>query len=282
MTRPTGAPIRKSSGLTAYRVGWTIFGTLGAAYIAVALFMPDVLDEWTPAALASRSGTAAETQLAVTALSSDLSDLRAGVSQIKNDVTAVRIDVTRQGERASALEQRIAALEQNTRDKDLSSQAAPGSEPSAGAVSPPADAPDTHAAAPPPAPVQPVKVLNRDSGAKKKESLETGSVAKPKSDDAISFGPAVVKPTARPFGLKLMSGSSIDTLRLNWSLLSDQHGQTLSSLQPRFVTSGRPENPNYDLIAGPLKTKAAAIKACNDLVAQNVPCKVGAFEGDAF
>ena len=102
------------------------------------------------------------------------------------------------------------------------------------------------------------------------------------SADAISFGPAVVKPAAKPLGVKLSSGASVDSLRLSWSLLADKHGDTLKSMQARYVTGGDPGNPTYDLVAGPVKSKAEANKVCKSLTAAGVPCTIGTFAGEAL
>ncbi|MGL4396404.1 MAG: SPOR domain-containing protein, partial [Hyphomicrobium sp.] len=100
--------------------------------------------------------------------------------------------------------------------------------------------------------------------------------------DALDFGPAVVTEAPRPVGVQLSSGASVDSLRLSWSLLAERHGDTLQNMQARYVTNGDEVNPNYDLIAGPIKSKAEAARVCKALAAKNIPCKVSAFSGDAL
>ena len=53
-------------------------------------------------------------------------------------------------------------------------------------------------------------------------------------------------------------------------------------MQPRVTASGNAANPNFDLIAGPVKSRAEATKLCKALAAQNVPCKVGTYAGDTL
>ena len=137
------------------------------------------------------------------------------------------------------------------------------------------------------------KIINADTTAGT-AVLETGSVASvtaasalvtakpPAQAQAISFGPATVKPAPKPVGIKVSTGDSVDSLRLSWSLLSEKHGDALKSLQPRVVVSGDPQNPTYDLVAGPVKSKSEANRVCKTLTAQGVPCTVGAFAGDSL
>jgi hypothetical protein len=133
------------------------------------------------------------------------------------------------------------------------------------------------------------KIINASP---EKSQIVTGSVdkapaqAKAKSSTAnsgeISFGPAVVKPVKKPIGIELASSSSVEGLRLNWSQLAQQHGDKLKRLKARYTTNGDPANPNFNLIAGPVKTKAEAIKLCKDLQALAVSCTVGDFTGNAL
>jgi SPOR domain len=151
---------------------------------------------------------------------------------------------------------------------------------------PPPEQPTTSAAAP--------KIINADVAAVP-AALETGSVAAPVKlqpspqaaaakppGEAISFGPATVKVAPKPVGIKVSSGASVDSLRLSWSLLSEKHSDALKAMQPRYVISGDPQNPTYDLVAGPVKSKAEAKKVCKSLADQGVPCTIGAFSGDSL
>lgn len=144
------------------------------------------------------------------------------------------------------------------------------------------------ALAAPAAPAQAVraaKVINGEAAARTTaNSLETGSLnaAAKAPADAISFGPAVVKAAPQPMGIKISSGELADSLRLSWSLLAEKHGDTLKGLEPRYVSGGDALNPNFDLVAGPLKSKAEAAKVCKALAAKGVPCTVGAFTGEAL
>jgi hypothetical protein len=126
-------------------------------------------------------------------------------------------------------------------------------------------------------------VINADASSLA-AALETGSVttAPKPATDVISFGPAVVKPAPKPVGVKISTGASLDSLRLSWSMLAEKHGDTLKSMEARYVTSGDAQNPTYDLVAGPLKSKSEANKVCKSLAAKGVPCSVGPFGGEAL
>lgn len=99
----------------------------------------------------------------------------------------------------------------------------------------------------------------------------------------IAFGPAVVKVAPKPFAVQLASGSTLDSVKLSWSLLSDQYADTLGKLSPRVTQTGtRASGEIYDLLAGPFKTAADARKACKSLAARGTDCKVSPFGGEAF
>ncbi len=91
-------------------------------------------------------------------------------------------------------------------------------------------------------------------------------------------------PPPKPFAVQLASGGSVESLRLSWSVLSEQHGDTLRSLEPRVTKSaGAPgASPIFDLLAGPFKTAADARKACKALATRGVDCKIGNFGGQSL
>jgi hypothetical protein len=99
----------------------------------------------------------------------------------------------------------------------------------------------------------------------------------------ITFGPPVVKAAPKPFAVQLASGTTVDEIRLHWSLLADQHGDALRTLQPRYTATGTPEaGQTYDLIAGPVKTAADAKRICKQLAARGADCKIAQYQGDTF
>ncbi|HPG89828.1 MAG TPA: SPOR domain-containing protein, partial [Hyphomicrobium sp.] len=141
-------------------------------------------------------------------------------------------------------------------------------------------------------PAKTIKVINADT-ASAGAALETGSVsgqvaqmktAKPAvPDKAIAdeqaFDTAIVKPAKQPIGVKVSTGASVDSLRLIWSLLNERHGDALEKLEPRYTTAGDAMNPTFDLVAGPIPTKADAQKICQTLTGRGLSCSIRDFSG---
>lgn len=116
-------------------------------------------------------------------------------------------------------------------------------------------------------------------------AIETGSVGtKAAQAPVANFGPATVTSTQpqKAAGIVIGNGSSLDSLRLSWSLLADRHAGTIGKLQPRYTTGVDANGLTYDLVAGPVKSTAEAKKICKDLVAKAIACRVSDFTGEAL
>lgn len=288
MTKPANdKPVRRKTALTPYAVVWSMLGALGLGYLGVAIFAPDWLSDLTPAATRS-DRQRAETEAAVMKLAADVDGLKSSMTQIQMDVAGIKADVVAQDRQTQMLGTQVSALEDKVRLSEPQAMATAG--PPASSAGAPAAGPsaagsgDVAAAANDAAP-QPAKVINAPQLTL---PIITGSVdtppdsPKPKTagSDVISFGPAIVKPAPKPIGVVVASDSSVDALRQSWSTLMERHGQTLKKLSPRYVENGDFKNPNFNLIAGPVKSKAEAAKICKDLIAHDVSCKVGEFKGE--
>lgn len=299
-------PLRRKPIFTPYVVVWSIFGVLSAGYIMLMGLAPELIDDLTPASGFTADPQSNQGQRAAARLASDVSGLRDSIKQVQLDLARVRTDVASHDERDKAMSAQLLALEKklDTQGSTLDSAArtpAPAEPRSQETATPVpdtnvevrADAVQSQQIATPPkaasAPAQP-KVINAAADAIP-GALVTGSVVDPpakiaatpaKAAEPINFGPAVVKPAPKPLAIQLSSGASVDSLRLSWSLLSDRHGDTLKNLQARYVTNGDAANPNFDLIAGPIKTKAEAQRVCKALSSKGVPCSIGDFKGDAL
>jgi hypothetical protein len=290
--------LRKAPLFTPYVVVWTMVGALSLGFLMVLGIAPEWLDDLKPASTFAFQQNA-QGQRAAARLNADLGQLKDSVAQIQLDLSKVRTDVELQGEQQKAVTAQIASLETRI------SVALP---PSALETAMPADpeaAPTSKAgaseASKPPA--RTPNVINAET-AVQSSALETGSVSGQSAKagtralsaadetpavttinaatEAISFGPAVVKSAPQPVGLKLSTGASVDSLRLSWSLLSEKHGDALNRLEARYTSGGDEFNPTYDLVAGPIKSKAEAVKICKALTAKGVACTVGTFAGDAL
>ncbi len=303
---PPPIPLRRRPIFTPYVFGWILAGTLSAGYFAILATAPELLDDLSPGSVYMTEPQDNQGQRAAARLASDVRAIRESVAQVQFELSKVKTDVLTHGERERALTAQLAALEsklemaQSARTIETATpqrQPQPPANPAAPAeletmpqaidtVAPPAAteaAPKQEASG---SPQQP-KLINADT-ATTIRALETGSVtttarsAAKTTSGVISFGPAIVKPAAKPIGVQISSGASIDSLRLSWSVLADRHGDALKNLQARYVESGNSEAPNFDLIAGPIKSKTEAARVCKALAAKNIPCKVGDFAGDAL
>lgn len=291
MTKPAiDKPVRRKAVFTPYAVLWSMLGTLGLGYLGVAVFEPGWLGDLTPAG--THAERTAELEATVTKLASDVESIHSSMAKLELDVSSVKSDVTAQGQQTQVLGSQVTALEDKMRlaETPVASAAAPGeqtgtdavasAEPTAasnsGAVGDDQDQP-------------PTKIINAGSD---KSQIVTGSVdkrpAKPKAkasaaqSEAINFGPAVVKPERKPLGLELASNSTIEGLRQTWGQLAQQHHDKLRKLKARYTINANPANPSFNLVAGPVRSKAEAIKLCKDLQAQAVSCSVGDFIGNAL
>lgn len=272
-----------------------MLGALGVGYLGVAIFEPAWLGDLTP--VSSRHDT--ETQEATMNLSTDVAGLRTSMANLQLDVAAVKADVATQSGQTQQLGTQLSALEDKVRlgQTTISSASVP-SPPSAAEPTTPDASPSmslssmaTAAAASASGTAKPASKQAKIINAAPAESSQivTSSVgdrvgaskAKNAKPEVISFGPAVVKPATKPIGIELASGPSVDGLRLSWSQLTELNNK-LKKLTARYADNGDTANPSFNLVAGPVKSKAEAIRLCKELEAHYQTCKVGEFKGDAL
>lgn len=261
--------LRKAKLLTPYVVVWLMLASLSAGYIAILGFAPDWLDDLRTGPRAVLADNPSMTQR----FAGDLSGVKGSLAQIQADLEKVKTDVASGEDRDRSIKSELDALRHRVENSP------PGTV-EASAPQPAPTPPPTATASEPNvinAPAAPVPAQTAAA------SLETGSIEKLAETSApIVFGPAVVKPAPKPVGIKIGSGPTLDSLRLSWSLLTEKNAEALKNTQPRFAAAGDPANPAYDLIAGPMKSRAQAVKVCKLLAVQNVPCKVGDYAGEAL
>ncbi len=128
----------------------------------------------------------------------------------------------------------------------------------------------------PPSPATAVKATPANAAEVLAPAFETGSVQN------LGAGELPAAKTAKPIGIYIGSGPSVDSLRLSWSLLADRNAESLRNLEPRYTTGIDSNGLNYGLVAGPLSSAADAQKVCKDLAAKAVTCRVGDFAGEAL
>lgn len=285
-------PIRKAPLFTPYVVVWSMFGALSFGVLMVLGLAPDWLDDLRPATAFS-DPQSNHGQRAAARIAADIGELKDAVSQVHLELSKMKTDVAMQDAQHKAVANQVSSLEARI------SRALPAAAVETSA--PPVEA----AAQPAPAvggehvgtdvvnvPVKTLKVINA-APASAGSALETGSVngqagqsktAKTATADqqVAAFDTAVSKTAPQPVGVKLSTGPSLDSLRLSWSMLADKHGDALSNLEARYITSGDNLNPTYDLVAGPVKSKADAARVCKVLTQRGVPCAVGGFDGSTL
>lgn len=259
------APARAApppAGKTRGRIGggnvlWGAAAAAAVAYLSIVLFRPDLI------ARVDQTGPAV----------AEIEALRGELDSLRRDMAEIRSSLTQ-----TASEQKILF--------DKVAEITPAATVPAAQTVPDSPAPRIDGAA---AKVAEAKVLNAKPG------METGSVkptpppaapaAAAKTAAAAAAEPPpfeapVVTPSAKPVGVQIASGSSLDSLRLSWNLLSETHADKLKSLEPRYSLSVDNGAIVYNLLAGPVKSEADAKKMCKALTAKAVPCKVvGEFGG---
>jgi hypothetical protein len=271
---------------SSYAALWSMLGAFGLSYLGVAIFEPSWLGDLTPSS-AHAERERAETESAVMKLTADVDGIKSSMTKLQLDVSSVKSDVAAQGQQTQTLGSQLTALEDKIRlGQTPVAAAAPAGQTGTDDIA--LGAPEADAVQKPE-----TRIIN--AAADKSHSIVTGSVdkrpeaakAKSKSagasDGTISFGPAVVKrAAAKPIGIEIASNSTVAGLRSSWSELAAQHHDKLSKLKARYTTNGDPVNPNFNLVAGPIRTKAEAERLCKDLQAQAVSCAVGDFTGNAL
>jgi hypothetical protein len=259
-------------------VAWGVAAAAAVAYLSVVVMRPDLIARF-------NSGGASV---------AEIETLRGEVDGLRRDMASVRSLVGETASQQKVIVDRLAALGAPVAAPvPVSDAAAPAlrldSAPVNGLMSPRADA-----AAPPSAVVPSAGAARSIADAKvlnAKPALETGSVkpapqaapapaATPAATPAAApnepppFAAPVVTPAAKPVGVQIASGTSIDSLRLSWNLLSETHADKLKNLEPRYSLSVDNGAVVYNLMAGPVKSAADAKKMCKALAAKAIPCKV--------
>ena len=257
---------RKIAASSPRLTAWAVLGAVGLGYLGIAFFTPRLLPDLS-------GGLQRATETTVMEVFADVNSLKLSLTKLELDVTSVRAEVSAQASQMQQISSQLAALGDEVRlaqtpavvtTTSVNTQAQTGTD--AGASK------DADAG---PLPVKVVNALPRVAA-----TTETGSVNKAKTaSKPILFWPAIVKPVPRPVGIQLATDPSVDGLRVTWGVLSQIHPKQLSHLKARYADPGMATNPNFDLIAGPIRSKTEARKLCKELAAQSVNCKVSEYRG---
>ena len=263
------SPHTPARTFTKYSLVWAVAAGISLLYLILLVAQPDVIAR----SLGSGAATAENdaTQKALHETVAEVRSLRDTIDLFRNELIEVRAQVSNQSDAAHDLAARVGTLETAaTETEKVAANDAKAKEKEAAAKK------------------------TKETAAKKPEkaNIETGSVAQP-ATGAISFGPAVVTPAARPaaatpsvpasqVGVQIATGPSVDSLRLSWTLLNERHGESFRSLQPRYTTNMSGAEQTYDLVIGPVASVDAAKKLCQELAMKATPCAVSRFTGDAL
>lgn len=249
-----GTPARRRT-FTTYVALWIVAAGMAAAYLAYLGVNPDVIPGPAPDA-GKLQEQLAQTERHVERAVADFEPVRQTVGAMKMDVDNLKTEVQAAGDRDRMIMEKMAALEQ-TMTQPKVAQA-----PEAKTASPPAPSKKAATAAKKPA--------AKTAAAAKDRQIETGSIKKQ----------AAAK--AAPAGVLLATGPSVDTLRLNWSILTDRHADAVKDLQPRYVVSGKGDSRSYALVAGPLASPQKAKELCTIMAAKGLACQVSDYRGNAL
>ncbi len=268
MSKPvTEKPMRRNTNASPYSAVWAVLGVAGLGYLGVAFFAPQLLPDLS-------GGRQHATESTVMKVSADVESLKASMTKLEVDISNVKNDVATQASQTQQLSSQVSALDDKVRLAQapaVTTTASADQAPSSADAAPVDDADGG---------VAPPKIIN--AAPRVGAPIETGSVDKKTSNKPISFGTAVVKAEPHPYGIQIATDSSIDGLRITWGALSQIHPEQLSRLKARYADVGTAGNPNYGLIAGPVKSKAEARKLCKELMAQSITCKVSDFRGNVL
>jgi hypothetical protein len=309
---PTYGPARRSI-LTPYVMLWMAVASFALAYVALLGLSPHML------ASVAQKGPDVDQKLAQTRRDmerglADLDPLRRTVGEVKMDVANLKIAVQEASDRDRAILERVSTLQSPAVPQAQGAAQPPETRHTPAAMIPPPPRPDPRKSADAKAPVvttaaktpevtaaakapvvTTVAAATHDSGSSQKHkstnAIETGSITHAATSPppaarsvnvpaAAKSAPAPAKPT--PVGVLVATGPSLDSLRLNWSILTDRHADTVRNLHPRYVVTGGASKPTYGLVVGPLASTVEAKSLCKAMQSRGQACQVSAYRGNAL
>ncbi len=312
MSQVVSSRFEADRSFSLYLIVWLCLALASLSYIAVALVRPDLLTQARLPGLAAGDSRTAR----IDASASQGVVLERGLTEVRTQLSEIQLKVMRGELREQELAARLAVIESRIEELSAGQAQRPvAAQPQTQAPAPVAQQQTPPAArvaaAQPPAPAQPKaaavpQVLNRASDADAAEAdaakaqpkqkgtstVETASVRRDvppfgspdvsRAEKSATAAPERTEREEAPVGIQLGGAPSLDSLRLNWSILSDRHADALGSLQPRYVTSDALGSTSYNLVAGPMPNRAEAIRVCAKLRNQGVTCRLTAFQGSSL
>lgn len=308
---PSPGPVGRRI-LTPYVLVWVAAAGLATVYLALLGLQPDFFARF------AQDNSDVEQQLTetkrdMTRAFADLDPLKSTVGEMRLDVANLKMAAKESLARDADLEGRVSALESGSRRPEVARIGEATTASASAAPPPPAPtrAPREAAASEPaPGPVKVVPPLPSGpapkdaqviNGAPKRAApIETSSIEGSEANAQAPNTPApktqaaktqvaVVKPPKpaaaakpAPVGVLLATGPSVDALRLNWSILTDRHADSVKNLQPRYIIGGSTDQRTYSLVAGPIGSTEKAKSLCQAMAQKGLSCEVSAFRGNAL
>lgn len=262
---------------------WVAIGSFALAYLALLGLKPHMFAS-TAKSAAEIDQKIAQTRRDMERGLADLDPLRRTVGEVKMDVANLKIAAQEASVRDQVLMEKVVALETGAVSAPKTAERAPApptptAPPATIPPTPEKKASGTSAFTPPVGPSteevraqqKSAKVINANQTS---DAIETGSIKR-----AATVAPAA-KP--QPIGVILARGTTIDTLRLNWSILTDRHADAVRNLHPRYVVNGKGSDRTYGLVAGPVASAAEAKSLCKVMESRGMPCEVSTYRGNAL
>ena len=289
----TPGPARRRI-LTPYVVIWLAIASFALVYLALLGLKPHMF--------ASTGKSADEIEQKLTQARrdmerglADLDPLKRTVGQVKMEVANLKIAAEEANVRDQVILEKVAALESAVPKKTPEHAQAKSAAASPSAAIPPTPKPKkagaTTSFAPPVGPSaedvrareaqKSAKIINGTQARSASDNIETGSI-----QHKTTVVPPATKPRAaakpQSVGVILATGPTIDSLRLNWSILTDRYADAVRDLHPRYVVKGKASNRTYGLVVGPLASTAEAKNLCKDMETRGMPCQVSTYRGNAL
>lgn len=181
-------------------------------------------------------------------------DAREG-RRLADTVRVLMADRERLLDRVATLEQSIDGITGSIARVEKAAKAASLSEPTANA----------------PEPAPPATVRSEDV---------TSSIPPP-GDVPVPPPPPAPSVAKTEFGLDLGNASTVEALRTAWTAALRRHGALLGGLRPvvQMRERPRPGGMEFRLIAGPIRSAAAAARLCASMTATGAICAPTVFDG---
>jgi hypothetical protein len=291
MAEHAAHPPRSERFIKAYLFVWGLLAAGGLTYLATLVWQPDWLAP--PARRTQIAELEPDSALRMASRAvAEVRDVRRSVGDVQRSLGEIRETLDRSVDEGKLVSTRLTALEGRVSDMTQ-----PAPLPVATGTAPPAakqkvaerapakaagtaqaaDKPDETAAA--------TRVMSAVMSVPEQAekpapeapapNIETGSIG----SAPITFGEPVVTRSTTNFAVQLGAGRSMEVLKLSWSLLLDQHGEALATLQPRLIAP-RTDGGSYRLVAGPFETRTEAEKMCVAMALSRNKCFSTVFMGE--